>query len=302
MLAYPRIGVTVKSTLDEKDNAVWRILQILHEEGVQVFLDAERLSGLPCIRDYAPLRDGVPMDLLIVIGGDGTILRAVRELRGFRVPILSVNRGAVGFLAETRLEESDTLIRQLLHGGGVIEERALLHVEVIRDQTSTLQGYVLNEAVIAQGAIARLMDLRASINEEPLATFHADGLIIATPTGSTAYSLSAGGPIVHPRLHAMILTPLNPHSFSQKPIVVPGASRIDVQVWTHENKFSDHQVSLTLDGQTYISLQRLDTVRVFMGGETVRFLRRREDTFFSTLRAKLQWGGRMEEEGTGEPG
>lgn len=302
MLTYPRIGVTVKSTLDEKDHAVGRVLQILREEGAQVFLDTGRMSSLPRVREYPPLQEGAVIDLLMVIGGDGTILRAVRELRDFHVPILSVNRGAVGFLAETRLEEADTLVRRLLHGEGVMEERSLLHVEVIHDTISTRQGYVLNEAVIAQGAIARLMNLRTSINGEPLATFHADGLIVATPTGSTAYSLAAGGPIVHPRLHAVILTPLNPHSFSQKPIVVPGASCIDVGVWTQENKFADHQVSLTLDGQTYISLQRSDLVRVSMGKETVRFLRRKEDTFFSTLRAKLQWGWRVEGEGTGEPG
>lgn len=302
MLVYPRIGVTVKSTLDAKDKAVDRILNILREEGAEVFLDTKRMHGLPCVGPSLALQEGVPIDLLVVIGGDGTILRAVRELRDFRVPILSVNRGAVGFLAETRLEEADTLVRQLLRGEGVIEERTLLRVDVIRDEAPTFQGYVLNEAVIAQGAIARLMDLRTSINGEPLATFHADGLIIATPTGSTAYSLAAGGPIVHPRLHATILTPLNPHSFSQKPIVVPGASCIEVQVLTQENKFMDHQVSLTLDGQTYVSLRRSDIVRVSMGGETVRFLRRQEDTFFSTLRAKLQWGGWLEDEGTGEPG
>lgn len=301
MIAYPRIGVTVKSTLGAKDEAVDRIVQILREEGAEVFIDAERMHGLSCVRGCAPL-DGAPVDLFVVIGGDGTILRAVRELRDFRIPILSVNRGAVGFLAETRLEEADTLMRQLLHGEGVLEERSLLHVEVLRDAASHFQGYVLNEAVIAQGAIARLMDLRTAINDEPLATFHADGLIIATPTGSTAYSLAAGGPIVHPRLHAMILTPLNPHSFSQKPIVVPGASRIEVQVQMQENKFMDHQVSLTLDGQTYVSLRRADVVRVSMRGDVVRFLRRREDTFFSTLRTKLQWGGWMEGEGTEGPG
>ncbi len=301
MLVYPRIGVTVKSTLGAKDEAVDRVVQVLREEGAEVFIDTERMRGLSCIRGCAPL-NGAPLDLLVVIGGDGTILRSVRELRDFRIPILSVNRGVIGFLAETRLEEADTLVRKLLHGEGVLEERSLLHVEVVRDAASPFQGYVLNEAVIAQGAIARLMDLRTSINDEPLATFHADGLIIATPTGSTAYSLAAGGPIVHPRLHATILTPLNPHSFSQKPIVVPGASRIEVQVLMQENKFMDHQVSLTLDGQTYVSLCRADAVRVSMRGETVRFLRRREDTFFSTLRAKLQWGGRLEEEGTGGPG
>lgn len=301
MLAFPRIGVTVKSTLGAKDEAVDHVVHILREEGAEVLIDAERMRGLSCVRGCAPV-DGAPVDLLVVIGGDGTILRAVREFRDFRVPILSVNRGAVGFLAETRLEEADTLMRQLLHGEGVLEERSLLHVEVLRDGASSFQGYVLNEAVIAQGAIARLMDLRTSINEEPLATFHADGLIVATPTGSTAYSLAAGGPIVHPRLHAAILTPLNPHSFSQKPIVVPGTSRIEVQVQMQENKFMDHQVSLTLDGQTYVSLRRADVVRMSMRGETVRFLRRREDTFFSTLRTKLQWGGWMEGEGTRGPG
>lgn len=297
MLVYPRIGVTVKSTLDAKDMVVDRVLQILREEGAEVCLDTERMRGLSCIGGYAPIAEGEPMDLLVVIGGDGTILRAVRELRDFHIPILSVNRGAVGFLAETRLEEADTLVRQLLRGEGVIEERTLLHVEVIRADVPLFQGFVLNEVVIAQGAIARLMDVRTSINGEPLATFHADGLIIATPTGSTAYSLAAGGPIVHPRLHATILTPLNPHSFSQKPIVVPGVSSIEAEVLTQENKFMDHQVSLTLDGQAYVSLQRSDIIRVSMKGETVRFLRRHEDTFFSTLREKLQWGGGVEDMG-----
>lgn len=296
MLSYHRIGVTVKSTLDAKDDAVERVLGILRRAGVTIFIDAERMTGLPCAQEYPPFRAGDSVDLLVVIGGDGTILRAIREMSDMHIPLLGVNRGMIGFLAETRLEEAEELIPSLLSGGGVLEERTLLQVEVSRSGQSVASGRVLNEAVIAQGAIARLIDLTTSVNGEPLATFHADGLILATPTGSTAYSLAAGGPIVHPNLDATILTPLNPHSFHQKPIVIPGGSIVEVDVFPQEHKLTEHQVSLTLDGQTYITLRRCDRVRASVGQERARFLRRKQDTFFTTLRAKLRWGDRLEEE------
>lgn len=294
MLSYRRIGITVKSDLTERDSAVDKVLSILKIHGAEIYVDSKRCSDLPSAKGVSQMDREEGIDLLLVIGGDGTILRAVRELKDFSIPILSVNRGAVGFLAETNIDEAEHILPQLLSGEGSIEERSFLQITAHRGDEQHFSGVVLNEAVISQGSIARLMDLRTSINGEELTTFRADGLIISTPTGSTAYSLSAGGPIVHPRLSATILTPINSYSFSQKPIVIPGDHVVEVEVLTQENKFGDTEVSLTLDGQVYLSLKRNDRVAARQHPESVKFLRRNQDTFFSTLRAKLKWGERLE--------
>ncbi|MDO8649548.1 MAG: NAD(+)/NADH kinase [Candidatus Peregrinibacteria bacterium] len=294
MSPYRRVGITVKSDLPDRDTLVARVLAILRKEGAEVSLDAKRAEDLPCAKGAKTFVEETGLDLLIVIGGDGTILRSVRELKDFSIPLLTINRGAVGFLAEMRAEEVEKLLPKFLRGDGIIDERSVLHVEALRGKKAFFSGVVLNEAVISQGSIARLVDLETTINDEPLTTFHSDGLIIATPTGSTAYSLAAGGPIVHPQLAATILTPINSHSFSQKPIVIPGAHKIEVTVLPKENKFRDVEVSLTLDGQTYYTLKRGDRIRATINSKTVKFLRRKQDTFFATLREKLKWGERVE--------
>ncbi len=270
------------------------MIEIIRECGATVKIDGKRSKRLdagktPVYKHHSEL------DLLIVLGGDGTILRTVRELEDYSVPILSINKGTVGFLAELSLSETEQMLPMFLQGKGTVEERSLLEITATRGRKKIWQGKVLNEAVVSQGAISRLIDLKTSVNGDPLATFHADGVIIATPTGSTAYSLAAGGPIVHPELKATILTPINPHSFSQKPIVLPGSDNIEVMIFTKQNKFEDVQVSLTLDGQTYVTLQRNDTVHAVISKKSVKFLRRNDESFFSTLRSKLKWGERIEE-------
>lgn len=280
MPLYKRVGLTVKQIMSDKEETVSHILSILTKEGVDVVMDIEK--------DHA-------IDALLVIGGDGTILRAVRELQNFSIPIISVNRGSVGFLAEIAMKEADNLLPSLLNGEGVIEERSILSVQVLREGKEIFQCYGLNEAVISQGTISRLLDLKTSVGGEELATFHADGLIIATPTGSTAYSLAAGGPVVHPRLSALILTPINPHSFNQRPIVLPGINDVETEVTNCNQSHHLSAVSLTIDGQVYHELQKNDRVKAHIHAETVKFVRRREDTFFHTLRTKLKWGERIEE-------
>lgn len=290
MLKYKRIGVTVKSGLSYKNEAVTKILSILDSLGAEVLIDEDRMSDLPEARTHAAYEDGSDIDLLVVIGGDGTILRAVRELRDFNTPIFSVNRGTVGFLAEAELDEAEELIPSVFNGDGVIEERSIINVQGIRDGKEFVSGFSLNEAVIAQGTIARLVDLQTKINGEVLTTFNADGLIVSTPTGSTAYSLAAGGPIVHPTLKATILTPINPHSFGQKPIVIPSENEVEIIVSAPTDKFKDTEVVLTMDGQKYVPLQDGDSIRCCGCEHTVKFLRRSQDTFFHTLRKKLHWG------------
>ncbi|MFA6038977.1 MAG: NAD(+)/NADH kinase [Candidatus Peribacteraceae bacterium] len=291
MLKYRRVGVTAKSDLGDRDAVVSAVLEILRAEGAEVCFDAKRMKGLPSAARVPTFANEKELDLIVVIGGDGTILRTVRELKDFSIPILSVNRGAIGFLAELTVEEAPAYLPPFLHGEGVLEERSLLLITGYhRDGEEFVRSHVLNEAVISQGSIARLMNLRASVNGEDLTMFRADGLIISTPTGSTAYSLAAGGPIVHPGLTATILTPINSHTFTQKPIVIPSDQEVEVEVLSKENKFGDIEVSLTLDGQVFNVLQRYDRVRVSCHPGTVKFLRRKQDTFYATLRKKLKWG------------
>jgi NAD+ kinase len=294
-LRYKTVGITAKSDISDNDGVVSRIAGIVERTGATVLLDAKRCSKLK--RKSATFSRHDTLDVLIVIGGDGSILRAVREMGESKcsgTAILSVNTGTMGFLAELSLSETEVMIPILLRGQGTVEERSLLKITARRKKNVLWSGTVLNEAVISQGAISRLIDLKTTVNGDPLATFHADGVILSTPTGSTAYSLAAGGPIVHPQLQATILTPINPHSFSQKPIVLPKDDAIEITIVTKPNKFRDIQISLTLDGQQYVTLQRDDVVRAEATEETVKFLRRKEETFFSTLRSKLKWGERPE--------
>lgn len=290
-LQYKTIGLTARSDLAERDEGLRIVGETILKTGATLLLDPERcrIKSLSKCKHYDAK---TKLDLLVVVGGDGTILRTVREMSDLHthVPILSVNRGTVGFLSEVSVDEAPKLIPQLLCGEGISERRGMLDIVAYRGKKVLFRGRVLNEAVISQGAISRLIDLQTSVNGDALTTFHADGVIIATPTGSTAYSLAAGGPVVHPQLHATILTPINPHSFSQKPLVLPSDHVIEVTIFTKQNKFSDVQVSLTLDGQTYVTLKRGDRVRATFAQQSVHFVRRKEDTFFETLRSKLKWG------------
>lgn len=294
-LLYKTVGITARSDIADDHDIVMKIANIAKRAGANVLLDAKRCHGLR--RKRASYSRYESLDALIVIGGDGTILRAVREMgeaECSNIPILSVNTGTMGFLAELSVSETEKMIPLLLRGEGNIEERAMLKVTARRNRKLLWSGTVLNEAVISQGAISRLIDLETTVNGGPLTTFHADGVILSTPTGSTAYSLAAGGPIVHPQLMATILTPINPHSFSQKPIVLRREDSIEITIVTKPNKFRDIQISLTLDGQQYVTLKRDDVVRAEITEETVKFLRRKKETFFSTLRNKLKWGERPE--------
>ncbi len=294
MNKYKRIGLTVKPRLTEKDETLQHVLSILNELQLDVFVDRKNVGDIACTKKFPDLKSADDIDLLLVIGGDGTIFRALRELQSFAVPILTVNKGSVGFLAEIGLQEVDALFPKLLGGEGVIEERRILSVEVVRNGEHIFQCFALNEAVISQGTISRLLDLKTTVADEPLATYHADGLIIATPTGSTAYSLAAGGPVVHPQLSALIITPINPHSFNQRPIVIPGTSVVDVQVAKCNDSFLESTVGLTLDGQIYHELQKDDHIIARIHDKTAKFIRRKEDTFFHTLRTKLKWAERLE--------
>lgn len=289
MSAYKRVILTVKTALDEKEKAVSAVLDVLKKAKAEVFIDPTRFAGAPSAKNCPSCENVKDIDAVIVIGGDGTILRAVREFRHLRVPFITINRGRLGFMAELAMADVPTMLPALLSGKGTVETRSILTVFVERAKKKTFQSTALNEAVISQGAISRLIELHAKVGNEKLTTFHADGLIVSTPTGSTAYSLAAGGPIVHPNLAAMILTPINPHSFSQKPLVLPQHLPVEVSVHVRSQAIN-LEVGLSVDGQEYFQLQEKDHVHIAMLPDDVQFLRAKKDTFLSTLRTKLKWG------------
>jgi len=288
--AFKRIGVAAKLHLENKDAVLRPIIDALKHAGAEVFFDSHTVGDLPCTAGMRPIEKTADLDLLIAVGGDGTILRTIRELRPENVPVLAINAGSVGFLAEMRLAEVDERLPALLAGDGFIERRSTVSADVTRGEESVFRCIALNDVVMSQGTISRLLDLKTSVGGELLATFHADGLIVATPTGSTAYSLAAGGPVVHPTVSALILTPINPHSFTQKPIVIPGDARVDVTIAVATTPmFENTSVGLTVDGQVYHELQPGDRV-CLRTDMTVQFLRSSTDAFYRALRTKLKWG------------
>lgn len=271
---FQRIGLILKDGMDRSDPAVFAIQSVCIHQHVDV--------------SFAPLRDHV--DLLLIVGGDGTTLQAVRTYVGRSVPFLPIHSGRVGFLSAMDISHIPDLLPKVLSGAFIREERQLLSVTVYRGKSVLFSTFVLNEAVIGQGSMVRLLLLNAFVDGKKIATFHADGLIVATPTGSTAYALSAGGSIVHPSLPAMIVTPLNPQCFNQKPIVLPDSVLLDVSVIRKADTLRDLPLGITLDGQVHHGLEPSDRVSLTRSTLSVQFLREHPDTFFSALTSKLHWG------------
>jgi NAD+ kinase len=224
------------------------------------------------------------VDIVAVFGGDGTFLYAARLVASSGVPILGVNLGALGFLTEVKLEEVKPSLESLIRGNYEIEERMPLRVEVRRGGDALAEYRALNDAVINKGAISRIIELEVRVNDQLVTVTRADGLIVSTPTGSTAYSLSAGGPILYPTLGAFIITPICPHTLTNRPVVVPDGALVDICL----HRGGD--VMLTVDGQVGITLEPLDRLAIAKGAPNVRVVQPAGSTFFALLREKLKWG------------
>jgi NAD+ kinase len=226
------------------------------------------------------------VEMIIVLGGDGTLLSVARLVKDHEVPILGVNLGGLGFLTEITLEELYRVLERIIQGDFVTDERVVLNAAVIRRGEKMAEFTVLNDAVINKGALARIIDLETTINGEYLTTFKSDGLIISTPTGSTAYNLSAGGPIVYPSLHSIIITPICPHTLTNRPIMVPDDVEVRVIL-----KAKQQEVILTLDGQQGFSLEFEDMVEVKKAESRILLIKSPYRHYFEVLREKLKWGG-----------
>jgi NAD+ kinase len=226
-------------------------------------------------------------ELAIVLGGDGTLLAAARVFAKSKVPILSVNLGSLGFLTEVRLSELFTNLEGWTCGACHIEARAMLHVDVVRDEQLFRSYEALNDIVVAKGAIARMGDFRVLLGDQLAMAFRADGVIVSTPTGSTAYNLAANGPIMSPDVDAMIVTPICPHLLTIRPMVVRGDAQINLSVVGVPD-----QTYLTVDGQEALEVKVGDSLLCRRSEHTVQLLRLRMDGFFDVLRQKLKWGER----------
>lgn len=227
-------------------------------------------------------------ELVVVLGGDGTLLSVARLFCRSSVPIVGVNLGSLGFLTEITVEELYPILEQCLKGSARSSQRMMLEVSVLREGKKIEKGHVLNEIVINKGALARIVDLNTKINHQFLTTFKADGLIVSTPTGSTGYSLSAGGPIIHPMMSCIVITPICPHTLTNRPIVVTDESLICITVTSS----FDEKVYLTLDGQVGFELQEGDSVKVRKAMTTTNLVVSRNRDYFEVIRTKLKWGER----------
>ena len=288
-----RIGIIAKQNKPEVVPIVRNVMEWLQPKKIEIYIEEEmknlltpRPSGTNV---YIMEKKEIPShaEMIIVLGGDGTLLSVARLVGDHEVPILGVNLGGLGFLTEITLEELYRVLERVIQGDFVTDERVVLNAAVIRRGERMAEFVVLNDAVINKGALARIIDLEATINGEYLTTFKSDGLIISTPTGSTAYNLSAGGPIVYPSLHCMIITPICPHTLTNRPIVIPDDVEIRAYLKTRQQ-----EVILTLDGQQGFSLEYEDVVEIRKAEGRILLIKSPYRHYFELLREKLKWGGR----------
>ncbi|MGA3294018.1 MAG: NAD(+)/NADH kinase [Candidatus Acidiferrales bacterium] len=282
-------GIICKPARDIVAAVVPPLIEWLRTRKIDVFIDEETHGCCTSLAEPVLAREalGEKIDLLIVFGGDGTLLSGARALGGNKVPILAVNLGGLGFLTSVTLDELYPLLDQVLAGKHHTSERMMLDAEILRAGQPAERQCALNDAVANKGARARMLDFDVSVDDNHVARYRADGLIVATPTGSTAYSLAAGGPIIDPNIDAFVITPICPHMLTNRPLVVPDSSRIELDFTA-----TDEPVYLTLDGQVAFQLAPRDRVRITKSANRVALVRPPSKTYFEILRSKLRWGER----------
>ncbi len=281
------VGIISKPNVPQAAAVVPGLLEWLADHGLGIRYDTATAgyAGLP----GGLSREAVPegCDLIVVLGGDGTLLAAARAVDGLDIPLFPVNLGGLGFLTAITRDEIGPELDRFLRGEHRIGRRSMLRAHVIREDTQVSVYDALNDVVLTKASIARMIDFDAYVDERFVAAYKADGLILCTPTGSTAYSLSAGGPIIFPQVAAMCLTPICPHMLTNRPVVVPDESTIEIV-----NRASDGETYLTIDGQVGEPLKRGDRVIARRSPHVLQLVRPPRSMFFDVLRQKLKWGER----------
>jgi NAD+ kinase len=286
-----RVGVVVKRHQPEALKTVCRLVEWLDKRSIKLVggpdLDREQIEHeTGChIEIVEPEKLAACVDLLVVLGGDGTMIAASRMIGDYDVPVLGINYGTLGYLAEFRVEEMFPALESILAGDYRIDTRVRLAVDLVRGEEILMHSRALNDVVINKSALARIIEIEAQMNGQLISGFRADGLIVSTPTGSTAYNLSAGGPVVYPSMNALVITPICPFTLSDRPIVVPDDALIELRLRT-----PNEDVVLTLDGQVGLPIQPEHRVLIRKSRTTFKIVQPKNRNYFEVLREKLRWG------------
>ena len=291
MSSIKRIGIVLKPHQPDALKTICELVKWLDERGIELVggpeIERERIEHeTGCAISEVP-RDEIAAsaDLMLVLGGDGTMIATARMVGDREVPVLGVNYGGLGYLAEFRIEELYHALESILSDNFRLDKRVMLDVELKRQDASITRNRVLNDVVINKSALARIIEIEAYLNKHFVNAFRADGLIISTPTGSTAYNLSAGGPVVFPSMNAIVITPICPFTLSNRPIVVPDDAEIELILNT-----DNEEVALTLDGQVGFPLEVRDRVKIHKSRTMFNLVQPSKRNYFDVLRDKLRWG------------
>ena len=286
------VAIVARRLTDRILESITKIDSLLNEMGIQTLLEEKVLSALKLDRgDGVVTRAelGGVADLVIVVGGDGSILGVSRDLAGSGVPVVGVNRGSLGFLAAIAPGDIEEKFEQILSGDYSIEDHFLLEAQVFRDDVLVSSSTALNDVVVNPSSMSRMMEFDLLVNEEFVYNQRSDGIIVASPTGSTAYSLSAGGPIMHPRLDAVVVVPMFPHTLTSRPLVVSGDSTVMVRIIDA----AEGAPQLSCDSQINLPLEVGDVVKVGKSGQPLNLLYPAGHSFYESCRSKLDWASRL---------
>lgn len=279
------IGILTKPKFPEVKSTLQDVVKWLRDRRIEVVLDTGSAALLGETGGVQKTQLVTKADVLLVLGGDGTMLNAARLAGERGIPILGVNMGGLGFLTEVRRDSLYPSLERVFANDFVLEERLMLRTHVHRHGETVTQGGVLNDVVISKGTLARMIELKIEIQGQFVTNLRGDGLIISTPTGSTAYSLSAGGPIIDPAVQSLILTPICPHTLTHRPLIVPAHAEITATLTSR-----DDGAMATLDGQVGVALAQGDSVDIKLSEHRTRLIRFPETRYYNVLREKLKWG------------
>lgn len=286
MVDFSHLGLVLNVNKDKSFPNARKVYDWFQKRGVEVLIE-EEAAGMMDLQEtgasFSELREKV--DLIILFGGDGTFLYTARNFMGSEVPLLGVNLGRLGFLTEIETEELEETMEKLVNGEYEIEKRLLLRIQIEREGETIVDSLALNDGVINRGANARMIGLEININDQFVNSYRADGLIIATPTGSTAYSLSAGGPLVNPCLEAIIVTPICPHTLYVRPLIVSATEKLAVRV-----SGDSQDMKITIDGNESHTLLAEDRIIIAAAEKTVSLLKLPGKTFYNILQEKMRTG------------
>ena len=279
------IGILTKPKFPEIKDRLLDVVTWLRARSIGVILDTTSAALLGEQGGVQKTQLASKADVLLVLGGDGTMLNAARLAGERGIPILGVNMGGLGFLTEVRMENLYPSLERVFANDFVLDERLMLQTHIHRHGETVARGVVLNDVVISKGTLARMIEVKIFIQGQFVTNLRGDGVIVSTPTGSTAYSLSAGGPIIDPAVQSLMVTPICPHTLTHRPLIVPGTAEIEISLTSR-----DDGAMATLDGQVGVAMVQGDTVEIKMSEHRTRLIRFPESGYYEVLREKLKWG------------